>query len=503
MKTNLVLTLVAALLTSQALASGASQTSGTVAIGTTVASGTPGSPLFVDGSGKLGQNNAKLFWDDANLRFAIGSNSPGAMLDITAGLVSRVLKTGTIDVSSGSNAVAGTGTLFTSEFVVGDVIYAGNTEAKTVASISSNTALTTSVNWSATQTGVPVSRDPDLLVVNNGNGMPVFGLFAGGRVGVGTTAPTGTLTVMGQGSPVVPLVVDAATTGHFIQDWQINGAMISRVDQYGKIVGGASFGGSSYGAISGTTNGTDPNILSGGFFQTTGASGYGPLILASGDDKVMRYDASGSILLVKAAASGNWAWTWPGDAGSAKGFLQTDGAGVSTWQQSASAMTPGSAAEIFTVTTVADVAGSLNNTYFVFYSANDATKYYAWFDDGVGVDPAVPGGIGIQVTYTIGDSDTTIATALQGAATVAVAGDLSISVVGAVVTFNAVTAYGTMTDVADGAAPTGFAFNVTQQGNNPSPSTTCAVAGEIRYDQHFEYMCVGVNTWKRSPLSAW
>ncbi len=50
--------------------------SASVAIGTPVGSGSSGSVLFVDTAGQLGQDNAHLFWDDANNRLGVGTASP-------------------------------------------------------------------------------------------------------------------------------------------------------------------------------------------------------------------------------------------------------------------------------------------------------------------------------------------------------------------------------------------------------------------------------------------
>jgi hypothetical protein len=44
--------------------------------------GTPGSVLFVDASGNLAQDNANLFWDDANNRLGIGTTGPDKALEI-------------------------------------------------------------------------------------------------------------------------------------------------------------------------------------------------------------------------------------------------------------------------------------------------------------------------------------------------------------------------------------------------------------------------------------
>lgn len=47
-------------------------------IGDTVNSGTSGSILFVDGGGLLDQNNANFYFDDSNIRFGLGTNTPDA-----------------------------------------------------------------------------------------------------------------------------------------------------------------------------------------------------------------------------------------------------------------------------------------------------------------------------------------------------------------------------------------------------------------------------------------
>jgi hypothetical protein len=37
----------------------------------------------------------------------------------------------------------------------------------------------------------------------------------------------------------------------------------------------------------------------------------------------------------------------------------------------------------------------------------------------------------------------------------------------------------------------------------PSTANTTGVAGEIRYDSSYVYICVATNTWKRASLSTW
>lgn len=65
-----------------------------------------------------------------------------------------------------------------------------------------------------------------------------------------------------------------------------------------------------------------------------------------------------------------------------------------------------------TVQTVADIAGSLNSKYFEFYSANNATHYYIWYNvNSAGVDPAIAGATGVMVALATGATATTVATA--------------------------------------------------------------------------------------------
>lgn len=71
--------------------------------------------------------------------------------------------------------------------------------------------------------------------------------------------------------------------------------------------------------------------------------------------------------------------------------------------------------EGFTVTTAADVSGSLNNKYFLF-SEVDGLDYYVWFNiNSAGVDPAVAGRTGIQVTGATNVSAATLAAAIETA----------------------------------------------------------------------------------------
>lgn len=57
--------------------------SASIAIGSTITSGTTGSVLFVGSGPVLAQDNAKLFWDDTNDRLGIGTSSPSSLLHVT------------------------------------------------------------------------------------------------------------------------------------------------------------------------------------------------------------------------------------------------------------------------------------------------------------------------------------------------------------------------------------------------------------------------------------
>ena len=61
------------------------------------------------------------------------------------------------------------------------------------------------------------------------------------------------------------------------------------------------------------------------------------------------------------------------------------------------------AQEVTKIEYAADIAGSLNNTYFNVYSARDAVQYYVWYNvNAAGTDPT-PGGTGIEIALSTND----------------------------------------------------------------------------------------------------
>lgn len=73
--------------------------------GTPIVGGTPGSVLFVDSSGNLGQDNANFFWDDTNNRLGIGTTSPNTILDQFSDSASATLTNFTQALNVGSHII--------------------------------------------------------------------------------------------------------------------------------------------------------------------------------------------------------------------------------------------------------------------------------------------------------------------------------------------------------------------------------------------------------------
>jgi hypothetical protein len=117
------------------------------------------------------------------------------------------------------------------------------------------------------------------------------------------------------------------------------------------------------------------------------------------------------------------------------------------------------------VTCIADSSGNLENQYFNLYTANDATRYYIWYEVGGsgGVDPAVSGATGAKVSVATDATATAVATA-TAAVIDALAGFVSTSS-GEYVTITCVDV-GECTAMSDGAATTGFTFTQEQVGKS-------------------------------------
>jgi hypothetical protein len=114
------------------------------------------------------------------------------------------------------------------------------------------------------------------------------------------------------------------------------------------------------------------------------------------------------------------------------------------------------------ITCVADVAGSLNSKYFVFYTTG-GVKNYAWYNiNAAGVDPAVSGGTGHEIAGATGATAAAIATASAAVLTDVTGFDCTAD--GAVLNLVATTA-GYAKPAHEGAAATGFSFEVVKYGD--------------------------------------
>lgn len=133
------------------------------------------------------------------------------------------------------------------------------------------------------------------------------------------------------------------------------------------------------------------------------------------------------------------------------------------WQTSDAPSNVTATKQVQTVTTVADSAGSLNSTFFTFYTAGNVTGYYVWYNiNSAGVDPAPAGFTAIPVTGATGATANTLATATRAAINTATAAVATGATNAVIITANG---YGQMTAAADGTAATGFGFSVGTTGS--------------------------------------
>jgi hypothetical protein len=103
---------------------------------------------------------------DSTGNIGIGMTTPSSNLEVKGNLSSSL--TGTVDVTSGTAAVTGTGTAFDTQLNVGDAINIDG-EVFTVSAIADATNLTIDSNHAAGATGVTATSDPTILSLNNGD----------------------------------------------------------------------------------------------------------------------------------------------------------------------------------------------------------------------------------------------------------------------------------------------------------------------------------------------
>jgi len=159
----------------------------------------PGSKLAVSGGATIGASYDTTAAPDNGMivegNVGIGTASPTTNLQVAQGTAG----VGTISNDASGTAVTGVGTQFLNTFKVGDTITA-NAETHTIATITTNTALTTDA-WTGANAGVAYT-----LV-----GGTRFSVLGSGNVGIGITAPAYKLDVAGTFSADSINVNDAYT----------------------------------------------------------------------------------------------------------------------------------------------------------------------------------------------------------------------------------------------------------------------------------------------------
>ncbi len=140
--------------------------------------------------------------------------------------------------------------------------------------------------------------------------------------------------------------------------------------------------------------------------------------------------------------------------------------------------------EITRVTTLADVAGSLDEAYFVIRDGA-ATTVAVWFAHSGGSTAPTGYTRNLKVDINNNDSANTVATKLRNA--VDADAQFSAAVSGNQVTITNVY-IGVVADVVDGTDPTGFTFLVTQQGVNIDTASQLATKIQLAVDADAQFV---------------
>ena len=92
---------------------------------------------------------------------------------------------GTISVTSGAATITGVGTSFTTDFIAGDWIVTAGGQSRKVSSVTNNTSLTVTSNFSSTETTVSYSRGGVNIANGSENNLYAFCDAAGVNIGFG------------------------------------------------------------------------------------------------------------------------------------------------------------------------------------------------------------------------------------------------------------------------------------------------------------------------------
>lgn len=162
------------------------------------------------------------------------------------------------------------------------------------------------------------------------------------------------------------------------------------------------------------------------------------------------------------------------------------------------------ATQVQSLTTVADVADSLDGTYFLLNSARNERKYYVWFTTGAGAaDPLISGRSGISVEIDTGDTAAAVAEKLSNV--LDAENDFDSSFVTNTVTITWAK-NGNVDDAADGT--TGFTFNVpsTQGDGEDAAANEVLLSSLVSVGQALEETALSlvrvINQDANSPVNA-
>lgn len=215
--------------------------------------------------------------------------------------------------------------------------------------------------------------------------------------------------------------------------------------------------------VSGGKSG-DVNIFTADNVQLASSNGVGTINILTGQiSDADSYGNGNDILINTQTNSGHGhagnIYALAGDGGSAGGNVYLNSG------------TASGAPEVTQIETVADVSGSLNNTYFALSSANDATLYYVWYNvGGGGVDPMAPG-TGLQVAVATNATASTVKTATIAKINLSASADFTASSVNTDTLLIVNTAHGPSSDISDSGS-TGFTISTFVDG-------TLGVNGQI------------------------
>lgn len=155
-----------------------------------------------------------------------------------------------------------------------------------------------------------------------------------------------------------------------------------------------------------------------------------------------------------------------------------------------------SVAEIHTIKCIADVAGSLNDTFFYIEGIVATTlrrkQFYVWMNiNAAGTDPSIAGMTGLEIAVATNATADTIATAIHTAID-AEAEFGSAAVTDTVTVTNA--DKGEIKTLFDSAVPTGFTFAVTTPGYNPGYALVNSNKKIFDFDYEFHSIQVVAET---------